>query len=105
MAQRRTLASWQGKSVDDSEPHPGSSDDAITGPEPELLIRAPARARIVLTCPDCGADATIAASMFARRVKDSDGTITLALRVKAAKLAHGCDQLTLDAAATGELVR
>ena len=36
---------------------------------------------------------------------DSDGTTTLTLRTKAAKIAHSCDQMTLDAVSSGPLVR
>lgn len=102
MTQTRTLGQWQdGQARGDDDPKP----DGSSRPDPELLIRAPASARVVLTCPDCGADAALAAKLFARRTKDSDGTITLTLRVRAAKLAHSCDQLTLDGAATGPLTR
>lgn len=71
----------------------------------EQLLHVPVRIRAILTCPDCGLEVAVAASMFARRTKDSDGTTSIALRTKAPKVAHSCDQLTLDAAATGDLSR
>lgn len=98
----RTLRDWQdGQARGDDDERP----DGSAAPEPTVILRAPCKARVVLTCPDCQADVAVDASLFARRTRDSDGTTTLALRTRAAKVAHSCDQLTLDAAASGPLVR
>ncbi len=105
MPRSRTLGQWQNRGQDEAdEPPPGTAGDDPAG-EPTLILRIPTRARVILPCPDCGADTAVAASFFARRTKDSDGTIALTLRTRAPKIAHSCDQMTLDAAATGPLSR
>lgn len=53
------------------------------------------RLAVGLTCPTCGQPAELEAKLSARLVRDSDGTTTLALRTRAPKVAHLCDQLPL----------
>lgn len=50
---------------------------------------------IELTCPTCGAIVTVPASVGARVVKDSDGSGSLAVRVRAVKIPHLCEQQEL----------
>lgn len=67
-------------------------------------VEAPADVTVVLPCPDCGAAVSVLAHLSARRVRDSDGTTTLALRTRAAKVAHMCGQVELGLA-SGPLSR
>jgi hypothetical protein len=83
-------------------------DDELDEPvQIARTITAPSPIRVILMCPDCKRTTIVEAKLFARRTRDSDGTTTLALRTKAPKVAHSCDQLGLglDGAATGDLVR
>jgi hypothetical protein len=71
---------------------------------PPRQVSAPAELSVVLPCPDCHVATAVDARLFVRRTRDSDGTITLALRTRAPKVAHSCDQIELGLA-TGSLVR
>lgn len=61
--------------------------------DPEL--RTPIVANVLLECPNCQAQTMIAATFRTRLVRDHDGTGSLALRTKAAKVEHVCGQPTL----------
>lgn len=56
---------------------------------------APARVAVILRCPSCHESTTVEATLSARVVRDSDGTGHLALRTRAAKVAHLCGQQSL----------
>lgn len=100
MPNRKSLAAWQG-GADPDEPRPdGTVPDA-----PPAIINAPVKARVIVPCPDCRESVVIDARLFARRVKDSDGSTSISLRTRAPKVTHDCGQLTLDAQATGDLSR
>lgn len=58
-------------------------------------ITAPAKVATILKCPSCGETATVEATLSARVVRDSDGSGFLALRTRAAKVAHVCGQLSI----------
>jgi hypothetical protein len=49
------------------------------------------------TCPHCGQVAVLTVSIASRLVAVRGETARLGLRVKSSKVAHACDQLTLDA--------
>lgn len=66
-------------------------DDSVAS----TIVTAPATVHVILSCPHCGETATIGAKLYARMTKDSDGTGALALRTRAAKVGHVCDQETL----------
>lgn len=59
------------------------------------VLVAPCKVAIELTCPQCGGIHTVPASIGARLIRDSDGSGTLAIRARAAKVPHLCGQLTL----------
>lgn len=59
---------------------------------PGTTIRTPAEVSVVLVCPDCDMETAVAAKFQTRLVRDQDGDATLALRTKAAKVRHDCDQ-------------
>lgn len=96
----RTLGDWQdGQARGDDDEKPDGSEKIAN------VLHVPLKARVVLPCPDCGDEVVIDAQLFGRRTKDSDGTTTLTLRTKAAKVSHSCGQLTLDSQASGPLTR
>lgn len=99
MTTTRKLGQWQ------AGDGPRAEDGTPTVEAPIYLVTAPAKASVTLTCPVCGATVAIVASLFARVTRDSDGTSALALRTRAPKSAHSCDQMTLEGATTGALVR
>lgn len=55
-------------------------------------IRTPAELSAILVCPDCERETAVAVKIQTRLVRDQDGDATLALRTKAAKVRHDCDQ-------------
>lgn len=69
-----------------------------------LYIELPRDLDVELECPRCGAIASTTAKVATRLVADQDGSGTLGVRVKAAKVPHLCAQLslTLDAPARSE---
>lgn len=90
--------------TDETEPAPPAQIP------PSIRFHAPARAAVTLHCPNCGEDVALEATFGTRLVRDSDGSTTLALRTRAPKIAHSCDQLSLelegrDRVATGPLAR
>lgn len=64
--------------------------------EDRPVLVAPCRVGVELCCPTCGAIYVIPASMGSRVTRDSDGAGSIALRVRAEKVAHLCGQMTLD---------
>ena len=58
-------------------------------------IRAPATVSVVVTCPTCGAIATLPVKVSSRQVRDDDDSGSLAVRVRVTKMPHLCGQLTL----------
>jgi hypothetical protein len=64
--------------------------------EDRVVLVAPCKVGVELTCPTCGAIYTIPASLGARVTRDSDGAGAIALRVRADKIAHLCGQLSLE---------
>jgi hypothetical protein len=99
MTTTRALRDWQ-----DGD-GPRAEDGTPTVEAPVHILQAPLRASVTLTCPVCGMSTAVVASLFARVTRDSDGTSALALRTRAPKSAHSCDQMTLEGATTGALVR
>lgn len=85
------------------------SDDLLPG-EPTPIsprsrrLTAPIAIDVTIACPSCGQTATVNAKLSARVVRDSDGSGHLALRTRAAKAAHVCNQTVLGLA-EGERVR
>jgi hypothetical protein len=88
---------------------PRDSAEHAPDPVPALRFQAPNVATVTLICPTCGEYVQLEARFGARLTRDSDGATNLALRTRAPKVAHSCDQLTLEAAiapaATGARVR
>lgn len=97
MAERKprtkSLGEWQGgprpvDAVDDPDAdHVGTADL-----DP---IQTPVVVSVVLVCPRCQAAHATAAKLQTRMTRDQDGTGHLALRVRAPKVMHLCDQPTL----------
>lgn len=58
-------------------------------------IQTPAELDFVLECPECSEVFTVHAKFHTRRTQDQGGDGTLALRTKAAKVAHRCGEPTL----------
>lgn len=85
--------------LDQAAPGPGelTSEPAriSAGEGRPVVLYPPLTLPVVLTCPSCGELATIEAKLSARVTKDSDGSGALALRTRAPKAAHTCDQLAL----------
>lgn len=95
----RTLRDWQ-----DGD-GPRAEDGTPTVEAPVHLIQSPADASVTLTCPICSVAVQLVARLFTRVTRDSDGTSALTLRTRAPKVAHTCDQLTLEGAVTGPRTR
>lgn len=74
--------------------HPEPVDEPIAGPA-GAVITAPATISVILSCPQCDEPMTVTARLFARMTRDSEGSGALALRTRAAKVEHTCDQPTL----------
>lgn len=73
-----------------------SDNDQDERPVPiRTQVSTPAELSVMLICPQCGLDVTIAARLFARVTKDTDGSGALAVKLKAPKAQHVCDQLSL----------
>lgn len=66
-----------------------------TATDSDHVIRTPGTAMVMVTCPNCDAQGRIVVQVHARVTKDSDGTSTLGVRVKAPKLPHDCAQTAL----------
>lgn len=86
MARARKLSDWQ--AGDDGD------DDRMGTAEIETIV-PPVVVSVLLTCPNCDAQETIAAKLQTRVTKDSDGTGALALRVRSPKASHVCGQVAL----------
>lgn len=64
--------------------------------EPEHApVGTPSVLEVELTCPECETLVRVEARLQTRLVRDQDGTGTLALRTRAAKVQHLCGQGTL----------
>lgn len=83
MAQRKSLGEWQAGDED----HEGTAD--VEPIVPPIVVS------VLLTCPNCSVQTTIAAKLQTRVTKDSDGTGALALRCRSPKAAHVCGQASL----------
>lgn len=76
-----------------TDPTPDDQDDQAA--TVRTLVTTPAEISAMLVCPSCGMDVRVNAKLFARVTKDSDGAGALALKLKAPKAQHVCDQLTM----------
>lgn len=65
--------------------------------EPTIdLVTTPASIPVALVCPACGQVEIVAARIQTRQIRDQEGNgNALALRTKAAKVAHTCGQMAL----------
>lgn len=66
--------------------------------EDRPTLVAPCRVGVELCCPTCGAIYVIPASLGARVTRDSDGAGSIAVRIRAEKVAHLCGQMRLELA-------
>jgi hypothetical protein len=63
-------------------------------------VETPADLDVVLVCPRCGAVEAVGAKLRTRLVIDQgDGGTTLSLRARSLKLAHACEQITMESLA------
>ena len=84
--------------LETGSPGAGELEEPTPIRKPYTLARplpAPVIVSVILKCPGCDETATVEARLSARIVKDSDGTGSLALRTRAAKVAHVCGQQSL----------
>lgn len=58
-------------------------------------VALPVELSLRLPCPDCDELEIVAARLFVRRTRDSDGTTSLTVRTRAPKIAHSCGQTSL----------
>jgi hypothetical protein len=70
-------------------------EDEPTPAVVRTLVETPAELSALLICPSCGMDARVTAKLFSRVTRDSDGSGSLALKMKSPKAQHICDQLSM----------